>query len=98
MIQHVLKSADKFQIFRKIILFGSQAKGTAHKKSDYDFAFELLSTDSESLLMWGQLTSILNEKKPKLNSLDLIRMDQISDEFKNNILKDGIVLYSSSND
>lgn len=79
--------AEKYDV-KKIVLFGSRARGTNHAKSDIDLAvygcnkFELLK-DS------------LNEDLWSLLELDIINMDNksISPELVSEIERDGVVLY-----
>ena len=79
--------AEKYDV-KKIVLFGSRARGTNHAKSVIDLAvygsnkFELLK-DS------------LNEDLWSLLELDIINMDNknISPELVSEIERDGVVLY-----
>jgi len=80
---------------KKLILFGSRARGDFKEASDYDFAF--IWHDGHGLA-WPEFTSRLHEKNPRLNTLDLIRLDKVSDEFKSRILSEGQLLYEAKID
>lgn len=92
-IEFVRKTAGQFPAVEKIILFGSRAQGTAHERSDYDFAVWLSDQRPDADSQWGRLSSLLREQNPRLNTLDLVRMDMISPEFKAKILSQGKVIY-----
>ena len=78
--------ADKYNI-SQIILFGSRARGDNNAKSDVDIAvygcedFAKFSLDVEDEV-WTLL------------KFDVVNMDgDVSDELKNEILRDGVVIY-----
>lgn len=78
---------------RIVRLFGSRATESANEKSDYDLAFEI---DPDLEKNWGEFCSRLRENNPRLNTLDLVRMDEISDTFRKKILTEGIVIYEKN--
>lgn len=88
-LEFILSNSKKESAVSKIWLFGSRGKGNFTETSDYDLAFVWLKDD----LAWGGFATDLREKNPSLNSLDLVRIDQISSEFKNRILSEGTVIY-----
>lgn len=92
-IRIVLALVTKFPGLEKVYLYGSRAKGTYTDLSDYDFAFEWRK---EQLGSWGSFATLLREMNPTLNSLDLVRFDQIGPELTIRILKEGIVIYDKS--
>lgn len=75
-------------------LFGSQAKGTAIKSSDFDFAVMLDEEDKKKRFdmrcrMIGELTGIVGK-----NEVDLVVLNDIRDIlFKFVIIKEGITIY-----
>lgn len=79
-----------FESVQKGWLFGSRALNNARPTSDYDFAFEWVHKTGES---WGAFTEHLREKNPTLNTLDLVRLDQVSDDFKTKILSEAVLIY-----
>lgn len=74
---------------RRIILFGSRAKGTAHHGSDFDFALDMSKPDS--LLcrrVWDHI-----EIFSGLYGIDLIFLDDVNPPFKELVLTTGKVVY-----
>jgi len=74
---------------RKVVLFGSRARGTHTNRSDIDIAVSGGDFDS---FYWAA-----KEKVHSLLSFDLIEWDAgVSEELKKEIEKDGIVLYEKT--
>ncbi len=73
----------------KIILFGSRARGTNTERSDIDIA-----------VYGGDFDSFYWDVKEKIHSLlmfDILQADtSISDELKQEIEKDGVVIYEKA--
>ena len=80
--------AQKYSV-TKIILFGSRARGTNTERSDIDIA-----------VYGGNFDGFYWDVKEKINSLlmfDIVQADSsISDEFINEIEKDGVVIYEKT--
>lgn len=89
-VQFVLDHIQECGLVKSAWLFGSRAKQTATDKSDYDFAFLFRDNRSDS---WGSFATFLREKNPRLNTLDLIRFDQVGEDLQKRILQEGIVIY-----
>jgi predicted nucleotidyltransferase len=70
-----------------LYLFGSTAKNTSHDTSDVDLALENCSEDE--VLRFR----LLLESISTLRSIDLVDLQKVSDEFKDNILLTAIKLY-----
>jgi predicted nucleotidyltransferase len=80
--------AKKYDI-KKIILFGSRAKGTHSERSDIDIA--VCGGDFDSFYY------DIKEKTHSLLSFDVINFDSdISKELKDEIDKDGVVIYEKT--
>ena len=73
---------------KKVVLFGSRARGTNHPKSDIDLAIYGCED-------FGDLSDCLNEELWSLLKLDIINMDDkhISPVLVTEIERDGRVLY-----
>lgn len=70
----------------KVILFGSRARGTNSERSDIDIAVS--GGDFESFY-WD-----IKENVHSLLMFDIVELDRgISEELKNEIEKDGVVIY-----
>ncbi|WP_165741656.1 nucleotidyltransferase family protein [Candidatus Thiosymbion oneisti] len=74
----------------KVFLYGSRARGDNKLKSDYDFAFELPNSVNRS-----RFKLEVREKVPSLCGVDVVVLDEISDDLKAEILKEGKLLYES---
>ncbi len=72
---------------KKIILFGSRARGDNLKNSDIDIAVELDLSFREKRKLKEKIDLIAG-----LYSVDLVFFDEMSDEFKRKVLKEGIKL------
>ncbi len=74
---------------KKIILFGSRARGTNTERSDIDIA-----------VYGGEFDCFYWDVKEKIHSLlmfDIVRADMgISDELKQEIEKDGVTIYEKA--
>lgn len=89
-VQGLCEIARRFHI-EKIILFGSRARGDDHSRSDIDLA------------VWGihdavrylDFKEAVEEQIPTLLRFDLIDMEgfNVSDTLREEISKDGVVLY-----
>ena len=70
----------------KIILFGSRARGTHYDRSDVDFAVEGGNFNGFLLDMQERAYSLL--------SFDIVKYDdRITEELKEELRKDGVVIY-----
>lgn len=84
-----LSSFAQKSSIRKIILFGSRARGTNTERSDIDIA--VYGGDFEHFY-WD-----VKEKTHSLLMFDIIQADEpISDELRHEIEKDGVVIYEKA--
>lgn len=76
----------------KIYLFGSRARGTHKENSDIDLAIDTGLGERLNFLDYGLLTEIIDalDIPQKVDLVDL--NSTIPESFKNNILKEGIIL------
>ena len=80
--------AQKYSV-TKIILFGSRARGTNTERSDIDIAVYGGNFDG---FYWD-----VKEKTHSLLMFDIVQADaQISDELKEEIEKDGVMIYEKA--
>ncbi len=79
-----------FPWVRKVRLFGSRARGETRRASDIDLAIEAPeATDID----WARLASVL-EELPIILRIDPVRLDpSVSTALREQIDRDGIVLY-----
>ena len=76
---------------KKIVLFGSRARGDAREDSDFDIAFSLSESGKQA---WAEFTTSLEEKNLTLHELDLVDIDQLDEKYHENIKREGVVLYA----
>lgn len=74
---------------RRIILFGSRARGDAQPRSDLDLALE---APDASPLDWQRLLDIVEEADTLL-SVDLVRIEDAADAFRARIRAEGVTLH-----
>lgn len=73
---------------KKIILFGSRARGDAKPNSDIDIALEIDLDFRQKRKLKERLEEISG-----LYTVDLVFLDQINPEFRQKILSEGKVVY-----
>ena len=73
----------------KIILFGSRARGDYRKNSDIDIAVYINLSFREKRKLKEKIDLISG-----IYSVDLIFLDEVDENFKNKVLKEGKVLYA----
>lgn len=86
-IQLIVKELKTYNP-KKIILFGSRAKGCYKKQSDIDIAVDLNLSFREKRKLKEKIDEISG-----LYSIDLIFLDEIKEDFKDIILREGVILY-----
>ncbi len=76
---------------KKVVLFGSRARGSSHERSDYDLAVEVEKGFDQEWVRWAL---DLKEEIPTLCGVDLLKMDStISQELLQRITNEGITIY-----
>jgi len=78
---------NKSSIYR-IVLYGSFARGEATQGSDIDLAFELSDVDQ-----WSTILMYIQENAHTLRGLDLVCLKNASDNLKEKIQKEGVVIF-----
>lgn len=73
---------------KKIILFGSRARGNYKRTSDIDIAVDLELPFREKRKLKEKIENISG-----LYSVDLIFLPDVNEDFRNKIIKEGKVLY-----
>jgi len=74
---------------RSIRLYGSRARGDHSPRSDIDLAVECPGAGARE---WGKVMDIVDEADTLLE-VDCVRLDDASEPFKSQILKEGMFLY-----
>lgn len=74
----------------RVFLYGSRARGTHRRGSDWDIAFEGVF----DLTVWTRYRAEMFDEGPTFLPIDLVPLKTASAEFRANILRDGRLLYS----
>ena len=85
---------SRMPIVRRVILFGSRARGSAAERSDIDLAVD---AEGGSAADWQRILDVVDEADTLLK-IDAVRLDTLPDEDPLNraIRRDGIVLFDRS--
>lgn len=87
-LEFVRASAEAFGVPKRILLFGSRARGDHSSRSDYDIAVE---PDRVLKDNWVQFWNLVDEAASTLCKIDLINLaDDLSESFRAQIEADGI--------
>lgn len=78
---------------KKIILFGSRARGEARKNSDYDLAFVL---EGEGKIRWARFIAEASDAPLTLCPIDFVNWDDAPQALQEEITQQGVVLYDRS--
>ena len=73
----------------RILLFGSRAKGDAEARSDIDIAVACPAADTRT---WLDICRVAEEAETLLK-IDLVRLEDTDQEFRQRIEREGKVLY-----
>jgi uncharacterized protein len=72
---------------RMLALHGSQARGTAHTRSDWDFAYQA-DSDFDADHLMAALADLL-----KVDRIDLVDLDRAGALLRHRVATDGVVLF-----
>ncbi len=87
-LSFVQEAACKFGSPKRIILFGSRARGDHQPLSDYDIGVE---ADNDLIENWARFWNQVDEGAPTLCKIDLVLINsEISEELRTQILNQGI--------
>ena len=89
-IRTLLEYLAAYSHVQKVILFGSRARGDEEERSDIDIAVEGSDITRRE---WLEMQEYMDEEAPTLLSIDLVRLESISHKLKENIEREGVVLY-----
>jgi predicted nucleotidyltransferase len=88
-VSRIVRTVTELVRPKRIILFGSRARGAANRYSDYDIALSGADMDHRTE---RRLREALDERLG-IFTVDLIDMDKADPEFRKIILENGIVVY-----
>jgi predicted nucleotidyltransferase len=75
---------------RRVIMFGSRARGDAWDRSDIDLAVEAPGADVRE---WDAVCRAV-ESAETLLPIDLVRLETAAPDFRDEILAEGVTLYA----
>lgn len=89
-----LEALKNVPVIKKIILYGSRARGDNKERSDIDIAIDCPSATDKQ---WNQIIDIIGNADTLL-IIDCIRFDTLSDKnpLKSVILKEGRIIYAKT--
>jgi len=88
-LQQIVRVAQRSLALRRVILFGSRARGDARPDSDIDLAFEHRSSDAE----WAEFVNEMAEHAPMLVSLDLVDLARVDTALRARIERQGRLIH-----
>jgi predicted nucleotidyltransferase len=90
LVDQILNVILKYTNPKKVIIFGSRARGDFKETSDIDIAI-----DSEEDIDF--VREILDEEVETLLKFDVVNLRKVNENFKKRILEEGIVIYGEAN-
>lgn len=91
-LPELVKEAERSVRPKKIILFGSRARGDHHRRSDVDVAFVLNGGADD---VWTRFVGDMKEHLSTLLDLDLVDYSTAQEELRHAIDREGIPIYET---
>ncbi|MBK9295101.1 MAG: nucleotidyltransferase domain-containing protein [Oligoflexia bacterium] len=91
-VQNYLNTIIKSHLAKKIILFGSRARGDFRENSDFDFAIEWENGNEKKIL---ELKASLDETPFTLHKIDLLDLNKAGNDYLEEIKKEGKILWQT---
>ena len=91
-VQKVVREVAHVAKPKKIILFGSRARGDARQNSDFDIAVSERSCSADE---WNRFVVNLEQEALTLYKIDLVELEKLGDDYQKNISTEGKTLYES---
>jgi predicted nucleotidyltransferase len=88
-IRAITEQISHLPAIRKIVLFGSRARGDHDDRSDIDLAVVCPGAGPDE---WARIWNVVDEA-PTLLRIDLLRLEQAGQDLKHEVEREGIVLY-----
>ena len=91
----ILPDFTEVPTLRKVVLFGSRARGDFDDRSDIDLAIQTMSDDIRD---WDAVCQYFEEHTNTLLSLDLTWLQHAATNLAKRIADEGVVLYERSDE
>jgi predicted nucleotidyltransferase len=88
-VERLIERLALFPNLRRVILFGSRARGDFGDRSDVDLAVEIPAASARE---WDELGGIVEEAETLLD-IDLVRLERASETLRSRIEREGEVIY-----
>ncbi len=92
LLDHVCNVAMKSGALKRVLLFGSRARGNHTRRSDFDFALQWFPVDAR---MRHEVLETISEESPTVHAMDLVDLEEAGPELRQSIEKDGKEIYSA---
>ena len=89
-VQNYVQVIANSNLTKKIVLFGSRARGDFRENSDFDIAVDWLNNDMKAIL---QLKADLTERPITLYKIDLFDINNATPDYLNEINTEGKTLW-----
>ena len=92
-IEEITRHLEGYAHVERVILFGSRARGDEEERSDIDLAIEGPDiTESD----WRKIRDFIEEDARTLLSVDIMRVEHVSEKMRRSIAQEGVILYERS--
>ncbi len=91
LVDSLAEKIGNYPAVLKVILYGSRARGDAASRADIDLAVLCPEANHDS---WRNIKDEVSNARTLLN-IDLVRLDEVSEELRQTIIKEGKILYES---
>jgi predicted nucleotidyltransferase len=88
-LREIVRRAQGSLDLKRVLLFGSRARGDARPDSDLDLAFEHASSDAT----WAEFVNELHDAAPTLLPLDLVDLSKADPALRAKIEQQGQTLH-----
>lgn len=88
-LRQIVQRARRVLNLKRVVLFGSRARGDARPDSDIDLAFE----HGSSAARWAEFVNEMQDAAPTLLSLDLLDLSAAEPALRARVEAEGRLLY-----
>lgn len=92
-IEKLISLIAKTAMPKKIVLFGSRARGNFRENSDIDLCVIGRTCNDDT---WNKLLVSIQEDPHTLLKVDLVEFETLNHLYQNEITKDGVTVYESN--